>query len=101
MKTNKASTAANYVINPRTQRPVRVNGRIFKQLVSDGVFENVQEANVLADSDDEETIQAQNRRLPLDRQAVKGRGRFKGKVVERRLPRNWAAEESSEDEGDY
>ena len=79
------------VINPRTQRPVKVGSRTWRKLVSDGIIGQPQEPHdenqlyTLRPNDDtDEKIQELNSALPPTVQAVRGRGRYRGQLVKRR-----------------
>jgi hypothetical protein len=84
------SSQMSVVINPRTQRPVKVGSRTWRKLVSDGVLNHTDEPEdgqlytLRANDDPEEKIQELNTLLPPTVQAVRGRGRYSGKIVKRR-----------------
>lgn len=88
----------SFTLNPQTGRPIKINGRVFQNLVHRRIIEDceVEDDRVLEGNDEKETIKALNRRLPSNKQAVKGRGKYKGTTVLRNMPRNWGSEESSE-----
>lgn len=79
------------VINPQTSRPVKVGSRTWLKLVKDGIFEgSYDDPNQLYeydDSEDDEMIEIKkrqlNKNLPKNKQAVKGRGKHKNKLVVR------------------
>lgn len=81
------------VINPQTQRPIKVGGRIWlklhKQGILEGEFKAKNEIYSIKEDDDEGEIQNKindaNEKLPDGIQAVRGRGKYAGKIVKRRL----------------
>lgn len=76
-----------YVINPNSGRPVKVGSRIWTKLVKDGIIENTyiddNEIEELPEEDVDEKIQEINQKLPRGTHAVRGRGKYKGKIVKR------------------
>lgn len=85
------STQHDIIINPKTQRPVKVGSRTWLGLVREGLTEsNYQDPMELYKTDDpgenlDEKIKEINQTLPIDQQAVRGRGKYKNKIVKRRL----------------
>jgi len=83
-------SSSEHIINPRTQRPVKIGSRTWRKLVSDGIVENQKvnepcELYELSEEDNvEQKINELNKSLPITEQAVRGRGRFRNKVVKRR-----------------
>ena len=82
------------IINPSTQRPVKVGSRTWLNLVKKGLVEgrysDPKELDELPEQYEElppqqvdEQIQKVNKTLPRGQQAVRGRGRYKGKIVTR------------------
>lgn len=76
------------VINPKTQRPVKVGSRVWLKLVKEGIFKgHYRDPNELEPINENETLEEQkkrlNEKLPKNQQAVKGRGKHKGKIVKR------------------
>lgn len=82
------------IINPSTQRPVKVGSRTWLNLVKKGLVEgrysDPKELDKLPEQYEElppqqvdEQIQKVNQTLPRGQQAVRGRGRYKGKIVTR------------------
>ena len=82
------------VINPTTQRPVRVGSRTWLKLVKAGVMEGrYTDSNELAELPEqyeelppeevETKIREINKTLPKGTQAVRGRGKYAGKIVKR------------------
>ena len=96
---NKQSMSS-YVLNPRTQRPIKTSGRVYQALVREGVLEDteIDHERVLSNENTREDIRSANRRLPKNKQAVRGRGRFANTVVWRYLPRKWEEEEEEDEE---
>jgi len=82
------------IINPDTQRPVRVGSRTWINLVKKGVFQNnFSDNNVLEEKYEEmpeeefeEKIKQINEKLPSGTQAVRGRGKYANKIVKRNKP---------------
>ncbi len=77
------------IINPRTQRPVRVGGRTWRGLVKDGLIEGryrsrVTIAAIKEDIPVDKQIASANESLPPTEHAVRGRGIHKGKLVRRK-----------------
>jgi hypothetical protein len=82
------------IINPNTQRPVKVGSRTWLKLVKQGVVEGrytdpkelkalPEQYEELPPEEIEEEIKKANQGLPRHQQAVRGRGRYKGKIVKR------------------
>jgi len=77
------------IINPKTNRPIKIGGRIWLRLVNEGVipessYEDPKTLYTLQEDDDEESkIQEINETLPSTQQAVRGRGKYNGKLVVR------------------
>jgi hypothetical protein len=76
------------IINPNTQRPVKVGSRTWLKLVKQGVVDgSYSDPKILKESyeldDVEDTKKQLNAKLPSNKQAVKGRGIHKGKIVTR------------------
>jgi hypothetical protein len=82
------------IINPQTQRPVKVGSRTWLKLVKQGIVAGqYKDPKVLSDDpsyeleDDGSNIEEMklkiNKKLPKGKHAVKGRGRHKGKIVVR------------------
>ena len=82
-----------FVLNPHTNKPIKVFGRTYRRLVEQGLIEHKDpHPEVLCEENDQSTIDAFNKefyRSGEPYQAVRGRGCFEGKAVVRRLPRNW------------
>lgn len=78
-----------FVINPNTGRALKVGSRIWLQLVKQGILENddykdEKEIYKIEDNDDIDTLITEaNKTLPYTQQAVKGRGKYAGKIVKR------------------
>lgn len=75
------------VINPNTQRPVKVGSRTWLKLVKKGIFEgrytDPKELAPIRENNVDEQINELNQDLPDNVQAVRGRGRYKNKIVKR------------------
>jgi hypothetical protein len=81
------------IINPNTQRPVKVGSRTWLGLVKLGLvsghykdpreLEEVPEQYHEDDGYVEQKIETINKTLPRGKQAVRGRGKYKGKIVSR------------------
>jgi len=76
------------IINPKTQRPVKVGSRTWLKLVREGLVEgkysDPKEIYTLQDGDDEdELINKFNQSLPPNQHAVRGRGKYANKIVKR------------------
>lgn len=76
------------VINPKTQRPVKVGSRVWRTLVKEGLFEGSYKDprtlyEVQPDEKVDEKIEELNQILPPTQQAVRGRGKYKNKIVKR------------------
>jgi hypothetical protein len=74
------------IINPLTQRPIRVGGRSWLKLVKEGTvsghYTDPKKLATLGD-DPEGQIEELNKSLPRGKQAVRGRGRYKGQIITR------------------
>ena len=76
------------VLNPKTSRPVKVGGATWRKLVKEGLLNgNYQDSKHLEEIKSpekaEEQIKTLNETLPVGVQAVRGRGKYKGKLVKR------------------
>ena len=76
------------VVNPKTQRAVKVGSRTWLNLVKEGLVEgdytDPKEMYHLQQGDDVSTkIQELNQELPMNQQAVRGRGKYADKIVRR------------------
>lgn len=74
------------IINPSTQRPIRVGGRAWLKLVKEGLVSgHYIDPKKLAPIGDnpEEQIEELNKSLPRGKQAVRGRGQYKGQIITR------------------
>ncbi len=93
-----------FVVNPLTNKPIKVFGRTYRKLLEEGLISSdSQHPDVLCCGSDMNTIQEFNKEFyhsgePY--QAVQGRGCFEGKAVIRRLPRNWPPAEEIDDDVD-
>lgn len=84
------SKRGDYIRNPITNRPVKIGGRTWTKLVKDGTLEDVMDEKVIykmEDADNDDTLKGMiekfNATLPPDQHAVRGRGRYKNKLVKR------------------
>jgi len=99
------SSPKQTVINPKTNRPIVVGGRVYMKLLREGVIENpnIKDDNILYEIEPEQPqMQPQEQEidelpepltlersesvineLPEHQQAVRGRGKYKGKMVRR------------------
>ena len=76
------------IINPQTQRPVKVGSRTWLKLVREGLVEgkysDPKEIYTVQEGDDEdELINKFNQSLPPNQHAVRGRGKYANKIVKR------------------
>jgi len=81
-----------FVKNPETGRPVKVGGRIWHRLLKKGLIKNTdyKDPNILATIGEEDNVKVKcfeiNQSLPPEIEAVTGRGKYKNKIVKRKLP---------------
>lgn len=92
----KKNENSQFVINPNTSRPVKIGSKTWTKLVKDGLItgtnavDKIAEDHIVGDIEDEledevqEKITDLNKEMPVDQQIVKGRGKFKGKLVKRK-----------------
>lgn len=86
---SKAPKKGDIIINPKTQRPVKVGSRTWLKLVREGLVENndysdPNELYTIQDGDDvDEKIREINQSLPPNIQGVRGRGKYKNRIVKR------------------
>ena len=76
------------IINPKTQRPVKVGSRTWLKLVKEGLIQgHYSDPNEIYDvkegDNEDDLIQQFNETLPPTQQAVRGRGRYANKIVKR------------------
>jgi hypothetical protein len=75
------------IISPKTNRPIRVGSRTWLSLVKEGLIQGTyndpKELAMTRHEDVEEQIDDINKTLPRGVQAVRGRGKHKGKLVKR------------------
>jgi hypothetical protein len=93
---SKKNENKEFVINPNTSRPVKIGSKTWTKLVKDGLIEgadavdNIAQEQIVGEIDDEledevqEKITDLNKEMPVDQQVVKGRGKYKGKLVKRK-----------------
>ena len=82
------SSNDDYVVNPNTKRPIKRGGRVHLKLIKEGLLENnYEDPNVLYEIEENDNIpdkiQEINEELPDDVQPVRGRGKYKNKLVKR------------------
>lgn len=93
---DKKNENSQFVINPNTSRPVKIGSKTWTKLVADGLItgseavDTIAEDHIVAEIEDEcpdeiqEKITDLNKEMPVDQQIVKGRGKYKGKLVKRK-----------------
>ena len=108
MSAKKQSTK-DYVKNPLTKRPIKVGGRVYIRMQKQGYFQDNDYADkqILEDLGEEteniklikKKIDELNQELPKNQQAVKGRGKYKNKIVKRyrKLPKKETTPSISEE----
>ena len=88
----KKPNSTDFISNPLTKRPIRVGGRVYTRLQKQGYFqEGYADKEILDDLGGEtenikimkKKIEELNQELPKNLQAVKGRGKYKNKIVKR------------------
>ena len=85
------SNKGDIVMNPRTQRPIKVGSRIWLKLVKDGIISGeYSDENVMGEYSQEESKQQLQKRIKdlnkkqnMGTHVVKGRGIYKNKLVKR------------------
>ena len=87
-KQNNVPMKGDIVINPKTSRPVRVGSRVWLTLVREGLidghYSDPKELYTVQEQDDcDEKISELNQQLPINQQAVRGRGKYRNKIVKR------------------
>lgn len=84
------TSKGDIMINPLTQRPVRIGSKTWVNLVKKGLVEGVKDDNILfeelPEDQMEEKIKYLNQKLPQGTQAVRGRGKYASKIVKRQTP---------------
>jgi hypothetical protein len=90
---NNIPKKGDFIVNPNTQRVCKVGSRTWLGLVKQGLvsghYRDPKELATVPDEyheDDqyvEQKIETINKTLPRGKQAVRGRGRYKGKIVSR------------------
>lgn len=86
---SKQLSKGDLIINPKTQRPIKIGGRIYTKLVREGILQKEEykddnELYTLQEGDDvKEKIEEINKTLPRNVQSVRGRGKYKNKIVKR------------------
>jgi hypothetical protein len=91
-----ADKKTQFVINPNTSRPVKIGSKTWTKLVKDGLIkgsdavDEIAQDHIVAEIEDvpedeiQEKITDLNKEMSVDQQIVKGRGKFKGKLVKRK-----------------
>ena len=92
-----ADKKTQFVINPNTSRPVKIGSKTWTKLVKDGLIKGadavdaIAQDHIVGDIDDtsledevQEKITDLNKEMPVDQQVVKGRGKYKNKLVKRK-----------------
>lgn len=93
MSKSSIPNKGDIIISPLTSRPIRVGGRIWLGLVKKGLVEGrYTDPKELSQSYTDETIgediERINKTLPRGQQSVRGRGKYKGKIVSRNVKPN-------------
>ena len=86
MSNSNIPRKGDIIINPYTQHPVKVGGRTWLKLVKEGLVSgHYTDPKKLAtiSNDPQKQIEEINKTLPRDKQAVRGRGRYKGQIITR------------------
>ena len=93
---SKKNENSQFVINPNTSRPVKIGSKTWTKLVKDGLItgneavDKISEDHIVAEIEDvledevQEKITDLNKEMPVDQQVVKGRGKYKNKLVKRK-----------------
>jgi len=85
-------TDEQFVKNPETGRAVKIGGRIWHRLLKKGLIKNTdyKDPNILATIEEDDNVKVKcfeiNQSLPPEIEAVTGRGKYKNKIVKRKLP---------------
>jgi len=81
-----------HIINPRTNKPVKIGGRVYMNLIRDGILknQNYKDPKILYDideKDEEQDIIIKKKKikekLNINEDVVKGRGKYKGKLIKK------------------
>ena len=85
---NNVPKKGDVIINPKTQRPIKVGSRVWLKLVKDGLvaghYTDPNEIYEVKEGDNEdELIQQFNKTLPPNVHSVRGRGKYANKIVKR------------------
>ena len=96
---NNVPKKGDYIVNPNTQRVCKVGSRTWLGLVKQGLvsghYRDPRELDTIPETHDDDTndykynnsveqkIETINKTLPRGKQAVRGRGKYKGKIVSR------------------
>jgi len=82
----------NHMINPLTKKPIKIGGRIYMNLIRDGIiknqtYEDPKILDTINDDDKEEDIIIKKKKikknLNINENVVKGRGKYKNKLVKK------------------
>lgn len=82
----------NHMINPLTNKPIKIGGRIYMNLIRDGIIKNQtykdpKILDTINDDDKEEDIIIKKKKikenLNINEDVVKGRGKYKNKLVKK------------------
>lgn len=82
---------SDMITNPNTGRLVKIGGKVWQKLVLEGSLPESDDKNILGDlggNDNEcvaDKIELINNTLPLNQQAVRGRGFYSNKIVRRTI----------------
>lgn len=97
------------IVNPKTGRVIRIGSRTYLKLVKEGTLANVsyRDSNIMKSVPPEtsghmvEKMKKElDRELPPDTQVVKGRGKYKNKLVKRENKKMYSDEYYTEEEGE-
>ena len=81
-----------HIINPRTNKPVKIGGRVYMNLIRDGILknQNYKDPKILDtidEKDNEEDIIIKKKKikenLNINEDVVKGRGKYKNKLIKK------------------
>lgn len=81
-----------HIINPNTNKPVKIGGRVYLNLIRDGILknQNYKDPKILYDIDEKDNEQdiiikkkKIKEKLNINEDIVKGRGKYKGKLVKK------------------
>ena len=85
-ETNIIPSKNDIIINPKTNRPIKVGGSTWLKLVKKGIlnghYKDPDELAVEQENIDQQIIEL-DKTLPRGQQSVRGRGKYAGKIVRR------------------